>query len=80
MDAHAAQLHRQMDATRAAMDATLTQHSASRRGPPGCSSARCWGPVRGGQEIAAWAPTLIHVARLGCRGTWELWTGLAGAL
>jgi hypothetical protein len=38
------------------------------------------GPMRGGQETAAWALTLIRVARLGCRGTWELWTGLAGVL
>ena len=45
MDAHAAQLRRQMDATRAAMDSTLTR-----------------------------------VARLGCCGTWEHWTGLAGVL
>ena len=45
MDAHAAQLRRQMDATRAAMDAMLTR-----------------------------------VARLGCCGTWEQWTGLAGTL
>jgi hypothetical protein len=50
MDAHAAQLRRQMDATRAAMDATLTQHSASRRGPPGCSSDRCWGPCAAGRR------------------------------
>jgi hypothetical protein len=49
MDAYAAQLRRQMDATCAAMAATLTR-------------------------------ILIRVAHLGCRGTWELWTGLTGAL
>ena len=49
MDAYAAQLRRQMEATCAAMAATLTR-------------------------------ILIRVAHLGCRVTWELWTGLTGAL
>jgi hypothetical protein len=72
MDAHAAQLRHQIDATRTAMDATLTQ-----------LERQVLGPGRGVQETVARVPTLLRVARLGCRGTqgaldWPGWCAVRG--
>jgi hypothetical protein len=81
VDAHAAQLRHQMDETRAAMDATLTQLEQRVSQMPGALLERqVLGPVRGMQETAARATAWLRVARLGCRGTRGLWTGVAGAL
>jgi hypothetical protein len=81
MDAHAAQLRHHLDETRAAMDAKLTQlEQRVSQMPAALLEQHVLGPVRGVQETAAWATTLLRVARLGCRGTWGLWTGVAGAL
>jgi hypothetical protein len=81
MEAHAAQPRHRRDATRAAMDATPTPLAwrvspmpAMRREP------HRLGPERGMQATLARATTLLRVARLGCRGTRGLWTGMAGAL
>jgi hypothetical protein len=81
MEAHAAQLRHQIDATRAALDARLTRLAQRVSQLPAVRPGRqVLGPARGAQETAAQATTLLRVARLGCRGTWGLWTGVAGAL
>jgi hypothetical protein len=69
MDAHAAQLRHQIDATRAAMDARPTQLAQRVSQLPAVLLERqILGPTRGAQEAAAWATTLLRVARLGGRG------------
>jgi len=61
MDAHAAQLRHQMDATRAAMDAQLTQlEQRVSQMPAALLEEHVLGPVRGVQETAAKATTLLH--------------------
>jgi membrane protein len=61
MDAHAAQLRHQMDVTRAAMDAKLTQlEQRVSRMPGALLEEPVLGPVRGMQETAAKATTLLH--------------------
>jgi hypothetical protein len=81
MEAHAAQLRHQIDATRAALDARLTRLAQRvSQLPAALLEQHMLGPVRGVQDTAAQATTLLRVARLGCRGTWGLWTGVAGAL
>jgi hypothetical protein len=61
MDARAAQLRRQMDATRAAMDATLIRlEQRVSRIPPGLLEQQVLGPVRGVQETAAQATAWLH--------------------
>jgi hypothetical protein len=63
VDAHAAQLRRQMDATRAAMDATLTRlEQRVSRIPAGLLEQQVLGPVRGVQETAAQATAWLHHA------------------
>jgi hypothetical protein len=53
MDAHAAQLRHQMDATRAAMDATLTQLAQRvAQMPAALLEQHVLGPVRGVQATA----------------------------
>src|SRR5688500_7247141 len=60
MDAHAAQLRHQMDETRAAMDAKLTQLAQRvSRMPSALLEQHVLGPVRGVQETAAEATTLL---------------------
>ena len=60
MDAHAAQLRHQIDATRAAMDATLTQLAQRVSQLPGALlEQHVLGPVRGVQATAARATTLL---------------------
>jgi hypothetical protein len=81
MDAHAAQFCHQMDETRAAMDAKLTQLAQRVSRMSGVLLERqVLGHGRGVQETAVWATALLRMARLRCRGTWGFWTGLAGAL
>ena len=61
MDAHAAQLRHQMDATRAARDATLTQLEPRGSQLPGARlEQQVLGPVRGGQATAARATARLH--------------------
>ena len=61
MDAHAAQLRHQMDETRTAMDATLTQiEQRVSQMPAALLEPHVLGPVRGVQETAARATTLLH--------------------
>jgi membrane protein len=61
MDAHAAQLRRQMDETRAAMDAQLTQLAQRvSQMPAVLLEQQVLGPVRGMQETAARATTWLH--------------------
>jgi membrane protein len=61
MDAHAAQLRHQMDETRAAMDAKLTQLAQRvSRMPSALLEPHVLGPVRGVQETAARATALLH--------------------
>jgi hypothetical protein len=63
MDAHAAQLRRQIDATRAAMGATLTRlEQRVPRIPPGRLEQHVRGPVRGVQGTAAPATAWRHPA------------------
>jgi hypothetical protein len=60
MDAHAAQLRHQMDETRAAMDATLTQlEQRVSQMPAALLEQHVLGPVRGVQETAARATTWL---------------------
>jgi hypothetical protein len=69
MDAHAAQLRHQIDATRAAMDARPTQLAQRVSQLPTVQLKRqVLGPTRGAQETAAWATTRLRVARLGGAG------------
>jgi hypothetical protein len=59
--AHAAQLRRQMDATRAAMNATLTRlEQRVSRIPAGLLEQRALGPVRGVQGTAARATASLQ--------------------
>jgi hypothetical protein len=61
MDAHAAQLRHQMDATRAALDATLTQlEQRVSQMPAVLLEQHVLGPVRGVQDTAARATTWLH--------------------
>jgi membrane protein len=61
MDAHAAQLRHQIDATRAAMDAQLTQLEQRVSQLPGALlEQHVLGPARGVQETAAKATTWLH--------------------
>jgi hypothetical protein len=61
MDAHAAQLRRQIDATRAAMDAQLTQlEQHVSQMPAAILEQTVGGPVRGVQETLTRATTLLH--------------------
>ena len=61
MDTHTAQLRHQMDATRAAMDAKLTQLEQRVSQLPGVLlEQHVLGPVRGVQETAARATTWLH--------------------
>jgi hypothetical protein len=61
MHAYAAQLRRQMDATRAATDATLSQlEQRASRTPAVLLEQHGLGPVRGVQETAARATTWLH--------------------
>jgi hypothetical protein len=61
MDAHAAQLRHQMDATRTALDATLTQLAQRvSQMPAVLLEEHVLGPARGGQETAAKATTWLH--------------------
>jgi hypothetical protein len=61
MDAQTAQLRHQMDATRAAMDATLTQlEQRVSQMPAALLQEHVLGPVRGVQETAARATTWLH--------------------
>ena len=60
-DAHAAQLRRQRDATRAAMDATLTRlEQRDPRIPTVLLEQQVLGPMRGVQETAARATAWLH--------------------
>ena len=61
MDAHAAQLRHQIDETRAALDATLTQLAQGvSQMPAVLLEEHVLGPVRGVQETAAKATTWLH--------------------
>jgi hypothetical protein len=61
MDAHAAQLRHQMDATRTAMDAQLTQLAQRvSQMPAALLEPHGLGPVRGGQETVTRATMLLH--------------------
>jgi ElaB/YqjD/DUF883 family membrane-anchored ribosome-binding protein len=61
MDAHAAQLRHQIDETRAAMDAQLTQlEQRVSQMPAALLEQHVLGPVRGVQETAARATTWLH--------------------
>ena len=61
MHAYAAQLRRQMDATRAATDATLSQlEQRASRTPAVLLEQQVLGPVRGVQETAAQATAWLH--------------------
>jgi hypothetical protein len=61
MDAHAAQLRHQIDETRAAMDATLTQlEQRVSQLPSALLEQHVLGPGRGVQETAARATTWLH--------------------
>jgi hypothetical protein len=61
MDAHAAQLRHQMDATRTALDATLTQLAQRvSQMPAVLLEEHVLSPARGVQETAAKATTWLH--------------------
>ena len=61
MDAHAAQLRHQIDETRAATDATLTQlEQRVSQMPAVLIEQHVLGPVRGMQETATRATTWLH--------------------
>jgi hypothetical protein len=69
MDAHAAQLRHQIDATRAAMDAQLTQLEQRVSQLPGALlEQHVLGPARGVQETAAKATTWLPCVPLEARG------------